>query len=804
MHLKVWANPAVVGGGLLRLRRGGPLLLTPLLIWLAVLDLLGWFHFPLCFRVGRLLRDRGLALAKLAGLLVPTYVSWLICHTAVPHSRVTIVAVVVVLVVVNAIFAVRDHRAYRSFFARRWRVVLVLEAVFWIGGVGAGWVRSHIPAIAFDPNWWGAEKWSDFALLSALSRQVHFPPFDPWLAGFPINYYYFGHLAWATLGKLTAIPPNVAYNLALATIVALALVLCVSLGYHLFRSLGLGVLLAWLVVCGGNLKPLAQLYQNSLDAGQFVHWIDFWDTSRAMSWGAGGLIRGPEINEFPSFSFILGDLHPHFSAHPLFLGFLLLVAALWRAGGRETLSAHHVVIRRLWQWIPLVFLAGLLYTTNSWDCFVGLFLAAVALPCARGFRRWSASGRLVFGLFILALCYVVATRLMFLPFDRFFIPPRSFHLSVYEWLPPRMKFHSPLAWVPPELRSTTTQWLFYFGLFAVPYFIWQAWGTTARLSSVALDKTTACLAVALAAGVVFSVQGQNRLVGLLAFVLVVLAPSAFRQRRRERLRLVSILAWLALFVSFLCEWFYYDDAFSGTNERINTVFKVYYCLWPVMALGVVGACSALWGGPKAPCRRVRRVAASLLMLSLIVVSALYPLFGWTTRVATYATLEIGTDAPPTLDGLKYLESLPGLSDDYDAAQWLFDNASPYAIVAEAHHWGYSAAGRFAAIGGVRSLLGWSQHESVWREGLGWPLVASRKATIDDLFTTTSLPATLAILQANRVDFVAVGSLERQQYPAQGLAKFDLLGKVLFRSGETVIYGISPTAKEAAGAVGDSP
>jgi len=493
-------------------------LLKPLLIWLAVLDLLGWFHFPLCFRVGRLLRDRGLALAKLAGLFVPTYICWLICHTAVPHGRVTIVVVIAVLVAVNAVLAVRDRRAYRSFFARRWRVVLALEAVFWIGGIGAGWVRSQVPAIAFDPNWWGAEKWSDFALLSALSRQVHFPPLDPWLAGFHTNYYYFGHLAWATLAKLTAIPPNIAYNLALATIVALALVLCVSLGYHLFRSLGLGVLLAWLVVLGGNFKPLAQLCQNALGAGRSlqwidfrgamqaglavlggnvkslsqlyqnafitgpsVQWIDFWDSSRAMSWGPVGLIQGSEINEFPSFSFLLGDLHPHFSAHPLFLGFLLIVAALWRAGERETLSAHRVVSSRLWQWMALIWLAGLLYTTNSWDCFVGFFLAAAALPFARGFRRWPAAGRVAFGFFILVLGYVAATRLLFLPFGLSFVPPESFHLSVGGRLPPGMELQSPLAWVPPDLRSVPMQWLLYFGLFAVPYFIWQGWRATARL-----------------------------------------------------------------------------------------------------------------------------------------------------------------------------------------------------------------------------------------------------------------------------------------------------------------------------------
>jgi len=780
-------------------------LLTPLLIWLAVLDLLGWLHFPLCFRVGRLLRDRGLALSKLAGIFLPTYLAWWLCHTSVPHTRATVGVVVLALAAVNAALLARDRASYASFFRRRWTVVVALEATFWLGGIGAGWVRSQVPAIAYDPNWYGAEKWSDYTLVSSLDRQAHFPPLDPWLAGFPANYYYFGHLAWATMAKITAIPPNVAYNLAVATVVALALALCVSLGYHLFRSVGLGILLAWLVVCGGNLKPAAQLYQNYLLAGHFVPQIDFWDASRAMTWGPFGLINLTEINEMPSFSFILGDLHPHFSAHPVFLGFLLILAALWRAAQRQTFSAREVLTSRLAQWIALALLAGLLYAVNTWDCYVGLFLAAVALPFARGFRDWPVGGRIIFGALVLALIYVVAKRLLFLPFDAMFVPPKSFHLAVLSWWPPMLDIRSPVAIVPVELRSTVRQWLFYFGLFVLPCFGWQLWGMAARSGAGALDRKAAHLSITLAVSLLAYVQGQNKLVGLLAFVLVGLAPSAFRRRRHERLRLVAILTWLAVLVSFLCEWFYYDDAFGGRDERINTIFKVYYCLWPVTALGAVAACSALWGGRASPLRIVRRAGALLLAASLVSVGSLYPLFGWTTRVATYKESDIGLGSPPTLDGLKYLERLPGLADDYLGALWLRHHTSPYSVIAESYEWGYSAAGRFATLSGDTCLLGWSQHETVWRgEELVGQLIETRKQAIDDLFTTTSLEGALGIIRGNAVDFVAVGWLERLRYPREGLAKFDQIGTEVFRTGETAIYSFLPATGAQSPAAGGAP
>ncbi|MBM3335320.1 hypothetical protein FJY63_11720, partial [Candidatus Sumerlaeota bacterium] len=631
------------------------------------------------------------------------------------------------------------------------------------------------------------EKWSDFALLSSLCRQEHFPPSDPWFAGLPINYYYFGHMAWATMAKLTAIPPNIAYNLALATIVALALVLCTSLGYHLFRSVGLGLLLAWLVVLGGNVKPLAQLSHNWLNGIRPITHLDYWDASRAMSWGHGALIQGSEINEFPSFSFILGDLHPHFSGHPLLLGFLLIIAVLWRKGQRETFSAHDVLFRRFAQWMALALIGGLLYATNSWDFFVGLFFVAGLLPFARGFRRWPRLGRIALAAFIVVLTYIVAKRVLFLPFDRHFVPPKLLHLKVTQWLPPQGEIGLPLAVVPPQLRSTAIQWLFYFGLFVVPYLMWHLCRGARRLKVVPLDRAVARLAVSLAVGMLFYVHAQNGLVALLSFILVWMAPSAFREHRHDRLGLISILVWLALLISLLCELFYYDDAFGGSDERINTIFKVYYSLWPVTALGALGACSALWGEARTPHVKLRRAVVWLLAALLLAISALYPAFNWTSRVGNYAYLNL--ERRPTLDGLEYLESLPGYADDYKAALWLRDNAPPDAVVAEAADWGYSAAGRFAALAGVSSVLGWWQHETVWREGFGNEPISSRRKALDDLFTTTSVAAATAILATYQVDCVAVGHLERSRYPRDGLDKFGTIGSKLFQSGETIIYGM---------------
>ena len=62
----------------------------------------------------------------------------------------------------------------------------------------------------------------DFAFLNATVQSPHFPPQDPWLAGHSVSYYYFGYLMMGGMTTLTGLSTSISYNLALATIPALA------------------------------------------------------------------------------------------------------------------------------------------------------------------------------------------------------------------------------------------------------------------------------------------------------------------------------------------------------------------------------------------------------------------------------------------------------------------------------------------------------------------------------------------------------------------------------------------------------
>jgi YYY domain-containing protein len=415
-----------------------------LAVWWLAVEIVGLAALPLTVLVCANLPGRGWPLAKPLGVLTLGWLIWfpLVSISALPYSSGWIVGAFILYTAGNALLLWRVTRV-RAALARllqRERAYLIAsEFVFAASFAFMGWFRSFTPAVK------DTEKFMDVAFVSALWRAQHLPAPDPWLSGFPINYYYFGHYLIATLAKALATQPAVAFNCGIALVFALTAVAVFGVGSALYaaarpagarlsRSIPVGIASGLLVLVLGNLAGFGEWWKEvqglvasnpkELAAGPWAFWLhrDLWQTY--FYWPPSRVIPGT-INEFPAFSFVLADLHAHILALPfaaLAVG-LALNLLLSRGRGLHAFGPGAAA----WLALPVVAICiGGLYAINGWDLptYLGLALLALALQqwIAHG-RAWSSEfvlNTVAAGAVLSVLCLVV-----YLPFYAGFVSPQQ-------------------------------------------------------------------------------------------------------------------------------------------------------------------------------------------------------------------------------------------------------------------------------------------------------------------------------------------------------------------------------------------
>ena len=201
-------------------------------IWWLTAQAFGLAGLPLTRFLFRALPDHGYAFSKSLGLLLTGYVAWLLAMLGLAPFGRSLLVICALAGGVIGLFITREQRrknkereipALRQFsifnfqysIPRRWRLILSYEVLFALALIFVALLRSYNP----DP--WGTERPMDYALFNAIRGSTAFPPHDPWLAGYSINYYYFGYLLMAAVSLVSGIDQGVAYNLSLALIFAL-------------------------------------------------------------------------------------------------------------------------------------------------------------------------------------------------------------------------------------------------------------------------------------------------------------------------------------------------------------------------------------------------------------------------------------------------------------------------------------------------------------------------------------------------------------------------------------------------------
>ena len=402
-------------------------LVTVLRWWLAV-SIVGVILLPLAANIFTPFFDRGYIFAKILGILLVSYLVWLLASLHIVTFSATTVYLACGVLLIVTLVALYGRGTIQALFPS-WKVFLFEEAMFLAALFFLVWVRGHEPSIH------GLEKYMDFGFINSILRSDYFPPKDLWLTPLTINYYYFGHVATAVLTKLSGLDAAITYNLMLSTVFALSFTAAFSLGatlscyplselkiYDKLYAVAAGLLTAYLVTLAGNLHTIYLFTTGYANEAPRPFWEIFSGFHPDSYWYPSATRFIPfTIHEFPSYSWVVADLHGHVLDIPFVL---LIIALFW------------VVFIKGVSWLKgflLSLVLAVLYMTNALDGLI--YAGMLVLLCAVLF--WQTKRR--FWLLI-PLLVIIGAVVLSLPFHLNFKPFAASILPVRDHTPPWMLF----------------------------------------------------------------------------------------------------------------------------------------------------------------------------------------------------------------------------------------------------------------------------------------------------------------------------------------------------------------------------
>ncbi|MFQ5878357.1 MAG: DUF2298 domain-containing protein [Acidobacteriota bacterium] len=353
----------------------------PILRLYVVVALCGWAVRPILRRALGHLPDRGHAASRCFGLILSTWVAFVLVDLSrTPLSATAAAASIALLALIARLprilnFLRAGVPAGPGGTARdaprrgrlRWASpALAGEALFVSGILLFSWVQSHNPAV--DPD---SERFMDYAFLQAHLRSTGLPAPDPWFAGEPANYYGFGYATAGFLLRAAGLDPSEGFTAVVALVHALLWVTVFGIGLALTRRRSGGLVAALLVLGAGNFAWMLQAARGVGPGG-----FDWFGPARA--------IEGT-ITEFPWFSLLWGDLHPYVIGLPVFACALSFAVAEGLApAGRPGCGGARAA--RAARGAGFAIAAGAALATHAWDLTVLVVAGTASVALARGAR----------------------------------------------------------------------------------------------------------------------------------------------------------------------------------------------------------------------------------------------------------------------------------------------------------------------------------------------------------------------------------------------------------------------------------
>jgi YYY domain-containing protein len=720
--------------------------------WWSILFACGIFFFPFTATLFSIMPDKGYSFSKIIGLLIISYVIFILGIKFIPFSQVsaTIIAIGLSLLFIsyNLFLKKSEETVFPTVLLQHWKFIVIEESIFFSTLLFWAYVRT------FQPDIYGLEKYMDFGFVNSILRSNFFPPKDMWFTPYAINYYYFGHLITAVITKISGIPSNISYNLMIATLFAF----CFTLSYTLITNIlffaqkektkkivlknklfifTVGIITASLVALGGNLHILYMFFTSyNTDNPVPFNQLQFSLTTIPNGYWYPNATRFiyNTIHEFPLYSFIVSDLHGHVLDIPIVFTIVFLLFSMY--------------IQKKIQMLYLFFLSFLLacaYMTNAWDGGIYLLLTVLSIGILEihisNIKNISSIKKEITRTSIINIAYyamitIAGFFLFSLPFSLYFQTGAIAHgigvLCAPTFLT-KIQHIGPLLFETDHCQKSP---------------LWQ-------------------LAI---------------LHGFYYFFIVSFIVFLLRTKKLMQTDFfILLLIFLGTLLIIIPEFFYLKDIYPA-HYRANTMFKLVYQAFMILTIVsgyVIFRIIQNIPSIKTP---LGRLSILYFLLFTFVCTSLVLYYPVTAIKSYYENLTHSK----SLDGTLYLKTLH--PDDYVAIQWINKNIQDQPVIVEAQGDSYTDYERISTNTGLPTILGWTVHEWLWRGTYDIP--APRISEVQTFYETTNVTQAVDIIRKYHVRYVYVGDLERQKYTKLTEIIFKKIGHIIYHHGNTRIYQIN--------------
>lgn len=703
--------------------------LSVVVIWYLGFLVLSLIGLPLGSFLFRKLHDKGYPLYRMISLAICGYGLFVLSRLKLLTISTESVFVVLLLFIVAILLTRKKISAPLPSI----RTIVMYEVLFFLALLFWSFIKGTEPSIH------SLEKFMDFGFIQSILNSKYMPPQDMWFAAtqstsFPINYYYFGHFIVAFLTRLTSLPPEVTYNLMIASIFALSVTICFSIGFNLYLffdqgkskkrilyAVIVGLLAAYLVNLAGNLHTIYLFTKGYPNDAPIPFWNIFsWFNPQGYWYPNATRFIPFTIHEFPSYSYVVSDLH----GHVLDIPFVLTTIALFITYLVNSEKKTHFLLSS-----AIVLFLGIAYMTNSTDFLVygGFFFFVTVI------KYQKIKPILINYLSIMGLALLTT-----FPFSLSFKP-----------------FASSL------------------GLNCAPDFLVKIGRIGPFLFEKGKCQTSPIWMLAVLWGF-FWIQ----FIAFLRYTFFKLKDAASTP---SKLIYFAFFGYVyTILLTMFAEFFYFKDIYPA-HFRANTMFKLGYQAFIV--LSILSAVTIVYTFTLEGFASLKkRIIYALILIPTLCLVCIYPFFS----VPSY----FGNLTFKTLNGQKWIQdTYPEAYEMISLLNKIKNPADPFALV-EAHGDSYTDYDMISAQTGIPTIAGWPVHEWLWRGS--YDVVAPRAQEVQSIYegTEENLPEVTAILKKYNIRYIIVSKFERDKYAKLDINKFYKIGMPIYEKNNNFIFQVA--------------